>query len=138
MSPIPRHMQRRRLSSTARKLSLVRADTKVTVSLLQDSSRPITYQRFIRVQVYAQRPGMVGQLKRQFDLFPHQHGSEREFERSIEIIAAGMATDMCLLYGENHDPSEVAKKAREAYRELRMDFEPKTAPHQERGEGPQL
>ena len=112
---------------------LLKTESKVTVRLMEDQMMPEGRRRFIRVELYSHRRVATGALKSQADVFPWECSSESEFERKIETIAGTMAENQCENYGDNHDPSECARRAKEAYRELKMDQQLHIAPSQERG-----
>lgn len=108
----------------------------VHVRLMEDRTRPASLRRFIRVEVESTRKLATGGiLKKQADIFPNECRSEAEFERKIEVLAGTMAAMLDGEYGEGHDPRECERQAREAWKELKAEFEPVRAPLQERGLG---
>jgi hypothetical protein len=47
-----------------------------------------------------------------------RHTNESDFLREVEIAGGALAGHQSTLYGDQHDPSECAKAAREAAREI--------------------
>ena len=113
-----RHERRRR--GKVNRLAIPRGDSDVLVRLMEDKLQPSDRKRFIRVELYSHRRVAVGRLKSQSDIYPWECGTEAEFERKIEAIAGTMAENQNEVYHDNHEPSEVARAAKEAYREMKM------------------
>lgn len=104
--------------------------SRIVVKLMKDTD---TNRRFIRVEIVSHSLLATGKLKSQIDLYPDEVGSERDFEKRIEVSAATLAEHQCQKYGDKHDPASCAKAALDAWRDLKRRFE-KEGPQEGQGQ----
>lgn len=113
---------------------MLQREPQLRVLLMRNPQRP-EVPNWIRVELESNKVLMLGVLKKQLDIFPHQFDSEQKFEAAVIAAAGAMAEMLNESYGDTFDPSSIAAMAKEMYREMKMDAKVHDSPTQERGYG---